>query len=172
MGVSQSPNEPAARSPRSIDHLNLPRALLITAGFAIAAFFFLNNGTTTQTTGGGPTTTAAPASTTTKPSTTTTVPRSQIKVQVANASTVAGAATKITQQLQTLGWNTLPPVNATAQSPASKVYYAQGRQAAATEIASELKLPASSVAPLTTSVPVPGAAGDDVVVLVGPELAS
>ena len=78
----------------------------------------------------------------------------------------------MTNTLQTAGWNTLPPVNATSSASSSVVYYAANRKWAAEEIATELKLPSSAVQPLTTSVPVPGAAGDDVIVLIGPDLAS
>jgi len=155
-----------------VDHLNLPRALAVTALFLIVAFVFLQQGTFASGTGGSGGTPATVTTTTTAKAPTTTLPKAQTKVQVANASATPGAATKITQQLQTLGWNTLPPVNATAQVPSSKIYYAQGRKAAARSVAADLKLPKSSIAPLTTSVPVPGAAGDDVVVLVGPDLAS
>jgi hypothetical protein len=140
--------------------------------FVIVAFVFLQRGTFATGTGGSGGMPAAVTTTTKAKGPTTTVPKAQIKVQVANASATAGAATKITQQLQTLGWNTLPPVNATAQVPSSKIYFAQGRKAAALSVATDLKLPKSVIAPLTTSVPVPGAAGDDVVVLVGPDLAS
>ena len=135
----------------------------------VAAVLFLTQGTFPTAIGGSG---SASTTTTTKPhGPTTTVPKSQTKVQVANASSTAGAATRVTQQLQTLGWNTLPPVNATSQVPSSQIYYAKGRKTAALEVAAELKVAKSAVAPLTTSVPVPGAAGDDVVVLVGPDLA-
>ena len=39
-------------------------------------------------------------------------------------------------------------------------------------LAKDLSLPSSAVQPLTTSVPVPGANGDDLVVVVGPDLSS
>jgi len=131
--------------------------------------------TTTAAPSGATTTTAAGATTTTKKksgATTTTVPRSNIKVQVANGSGTAGVATRVTQTLQTQGWNTLPPVNASSQVATSSIYYAANRKPQALEIASELQLPASAVQPLTTAVPVAGGAGDDVVVVVGPNLAT
>jgi len=98
--------------------------------------------------------------------------KSQIKVQVANGSTTAGVASAITSTLQAQGWDTLPAVNATSQVTASEVFYAPDRKSYALEIASQLHLKSSVVVPLTASVPVPGAAGDDVVVIVGPDLAS
>ena len=112
--------------------------------------------------------------TTAVPSTTTTSPvqaRSSTTVQVANATSVSGAATSITTKLQDKGWNLLPPLDASSKATTSSVYFAAGKQAAAQEIARELGLPSSVVAALPSDVPVAGATGDDVVVLVGDELA-
>ena len=50
------------------------------------------------------------------------------------------------------------------------MYYAAGQQAAATSIATTLGLKPTVVVPLTTSVPVAGVSGDDVVVVVGSDL--
>jgi len=167
--VSTPPNEPGSSSGRGVEHLNVVRAVLVVAAFVVVAALLLAKGTSTEISSGS---SSVPVTTTTRaPVTTTTIPRSQIKVQVANASSTSGAATKVTQQLQTAGWDTLPPVNATAKVPTSVVYYAANRKPAALEIAVELHLAASAVQPLTASVPVPGAAGDDVVVLIGPDLA-
>ena len=94
------------------------------------------------------------------------------QVQVANGTSTAGIATTVTTKLMNLGWGTLPPVNASSTVPSSAIYYAAGKKAAGLLLAKELSLPASSVQPLTTSVPVPGSSGDDLVLLVGPDLAS
>ena len=176
--MNESSSSPNPKSSGSVGHLNLPRAVGVTVAFLIVALLLLANGTdskpsadsgsstaTTQPSGGSTTTTAKGGSSS------TTIPKSQTKVQVANASSTSGAATKITQMLQLAGWNTLPPVNATVQVPKSVIYYAPNHKTAGLEIASELHLTASSVQPMTTSVPVAGAAGDDVVVMVGPDLA-
>jgi hypothetical protein len=187
---------PSGDEPKST--LDLTRAIILAIAFVVV-FLMANSGlsqadgsspggTSTPTTMPAvPTSTTLPAaststtqaahSTTTehakKPnSTTTTIPKSQVKVQVANGTATAGVATQLTNTLQTAGWNTLPPVNATSSASTSVVYYAANRKWAAQEIASELKLASSAVQPLTTSVPVPGAAGDDVIVLIGPDLAS
>lgn len=169
--MSEAPNSGSERRGPDVGHLNLPRAVAVAAAFVVAASLFLTQGT--SPTGIGASSARSSTTSTTKPSVpTTTVAKSEVKVQVANASTIAGAATKVTQQLQTLGWNTLPPVNANAQVPTTKIYFAQGRKAAALEIAGELHVSAAAVAPMTTSVPVAGAAGDDVVVLVAPDIAS
>jgi hypothetical protein len=177
--MSEQPDEPTPEQPRGVGHLDLARAVVVTLVFVVLTVWLLadqsqspkassaSTSTTTTTAHAGSTTTSSGSHTTA-----TTIPRSQVKVQVANGSTTAGVATRITQQLQTLGWNTLPPVNASSQVTASVVYYAANRRAQALEIASELNLAATAAQPLTTSVPVAGAAGDDVVVVVGPDLAS
>ena len=105
-------------------------------------------------------------------STTTTVPPAQVTVLVANGSAVTGAAAAVRNQLQELAWNVTGAVNASAVVPASEVLYQAGQQSQAKNIATDLKLPASTVAPLTSAAPVSGASSDDVVVIVGPELAN
>ncbi len=115
-----------------------------------------------------PTTTTLPAH---PAPTTTTIPPSRVPVQVANASGVTGAAEAVTTQLQPGGWDLLPPVNASAQVTTSNVYYVSGQQKAAQTIAASLHLPASSVAPYTTSAPVTSIGTAEVVVVVGPALA-
>lgn len=157
--------------PNKVGHLDLPKAAILIVLFVVAIAVLVTWGSVKKGAPG-----AAPVTTTTKvPVTTappTTISRANVKVQVANGTAKAGVATQVTQQLQTQGWNTLPPVNASSQVATSTVYYAANRKPEAQAIAQELSLPASSVQPLTTSVPVPGAAGDDVVVLIGPNLAN
>jgi LytR cell envelope-related transcriptional attenuator len=114
------------------------------------------------------TTTTAPSASTT---TTTTTPPGQVAVLSANGSTVAEAATTLATQLHADGWNTLPPVNATSNVATTTVYYAPGFQASADTIAGLLHLTASSVQPITTSVPVSSVAGADVVAVLGPDTA-
>ena len=156
---------------RGVEHLNLGKAAAVVVVFLLVAVLLLAKATHPEATSGSSsvsTTTTTHAGGTT---TTTTIPRSKVTVQVANGSSAAGVATRVTQQLQTQGWNTLPPVNASAQVPASVVYYAVNRKPQALEIATELGLAATAVQPLSSSVPVNGAAGDDVVVIIGPDLA-
>jgi len=170
--VSDPSQDPTGGSGRHGSSLNFVRAALVVVLFAIVVGFVLADATGNygrRHRAAATTTTSVPTGTSS--TTTTTVPRSSVKVQVANGSTTAGVATTITQQLQTLGWDTLPPVNASSTVPASVVYYAANRKPEALEIASELKLAATAVQPLTTSVPVANASGDDVVVVVGPDLA-
>lgn len=116
----------------------------------------------------------AATTTSTTTATKTTIPsteRSRYKVQVANGTSTDGAASGVTQDLQSQGWNALPPVNTANPVASSAVYFAKGKRQAAVEIANSLRLGEAKVFPFTTSVPVPGANGDDVVVIVGPDLA-
>jgi hypothetical protein len=132
------------------------------------------SGTSTTTT----TTTAprtGPKSTTT---TTTTLasgvqPSNAVKVLVANASQTNGVAAYYSGKLAAAGWGTLTPVTATTTFPTSSVYYATGdQQAAARAIAAALGISSSAVEPLGPTVPVSSAAGADVVVVVGDDLAA
>jgi hypothetical protein len=126
--------------------------------------------TTISGTGAGPsvTTTTHPPHPTT---TTTTAPPSHVPVLAANASGVPGAAGSVTTQLQTAGWDMLPPVNASARVTISNVYYVAGQKTAAESVAKALLLPASSVVPYTTSAPVSSIGTAEVLVVVAPDLA-
>jgi hypothetical protein len=116
-------------------------------------------------------TTTTPTSAPTTSTTTVATPPSQVTVLSANGSTVAQAATTLATQLHAAGWNTLPPVNATSNVATTTVYYAPGFQSSADTIAGLLRLTASSVQPITTSVPVSSVAGADVVAVLGPDTA-
>jgi hypothetical protein len=154
------------------------RAAVVLVAFVVTTVLLLGVVHPTKTiTGSGPTTTTTTAtshgghhaSTTT---TSTTRPPSTVPVLVANASGVTGAAGTVTSQLQVGGWNMQPPVNATARVATSHVYYVAGQQSAANAIAASLHLPTSAVAPYTTAAPVSPIGTAEVVVVVGPDLAS
>jgi hypothetical protein len=51
------------------------------------------------------------------------------------------------------------------------VYYATGQQAAAAQVANAIGVKPNQVLPMTSSVPVNGATGTDVVVVIGQDLA-
>lgn len=139
--------------------------LVIVVLFVAATFFMLR------------TSTASPSATAT--TTTTTVPHSAVKhpakakvrVQVANGTDITGLGRTYTQQLQTIGWDTLPPVNSNSKATASVIYFNPGFAWAGREIAIEIKVSPSVVEPLNGLSPVPGAAGDDVIVVLGPDVA-
>ena len=84
----------------------------------------------------------------------------------------SGLAAHYSTQLAAQGWAMKTPTDAATTVATSAVYYAAGQQQAAAAIASSLGLKPAAVLPLTTSVPVSGASGNDVVVVVGADLAS
>jgi hypothetical protein len=107
----------------------------------------------------------------TKPTTTTTtVPHSSVTVLVANATEQSGLAAHYTAVLAADSWHMETPVDAATTEASSAVYYASGEQEAAASIATTLGLEPHAVLPLTTSVPVSGASGNDVVVVIGADL--
>jgi hypothetical protein len=117
-------------------------------------------------------TTIGTTTTTTSGATTqSTVPKSQVSVQVANGTTITGLAGTWTSKLQLLGWNTLPRLNGPSVT-ATVIYYHPNYLWAATEIATEVGVPATAAKPLGTATPVAGATGDDVVVVLGPDVHS
>ena len=131
----------------------------------------------------GSSTTAAPSTTaphgsttttpTTRPTTTpTTAPKSSTKLLVANGTSTPNAAANYTTRLQRAGWSTLSPVDTTTPVSTSAVYYASGHKTEAQSLATSLGLKATAVQPLTTSVPVSGTTGADLVLVLGPDLAS
>lgn len=152
--------------------LDTTRAVLLAIAFVVVALIALSSLTSDDGSKprGAAEVTTTTASQSPKPSKKPTIDRSTIQVQVANGTSAAGVATSVTSTLQAQGWSTLPPVNATSTSPSTSIYYAGGRKAAGQLLAKDLHLPSSVVQPLTTSVPVPGANGDDLVLLVGPDL--
>ncbi len=94
-------------------------------------------------------------------------PKSRVSVQVANGTHTAGLARVFTVNLETQGWDTLSPING-PHLAATVVYYAPGYQWAAAEIASAVKVPLSAARPLGSARPVPGATGDDIILILGP----
>jgi hypothetical protein len=64
------------------------------------------------------------------------------------------------------------PINTTSQVSATTVYFAPTKHPEAAFIASELGVSPSAVQPLTVTAPVAGVTGIDVVVVIGPDLAS
>ena len=181
-------SDPPPSDPRhSADHrganrISPLRAGIVLIGFLVGATVLVAVGTRAPVSGlpsTAVTTTTAAATghsttTTTRAggTTTTTMARSATSVQVANGSQGTNLAAHYSAILSAQGWATKPPLDATAQEATSSVYYAAGQQEAAAAIATELKLSPSAVHPLTTAVPVTGASGNDVVVVIGADLAA
>jgi hypothetical protein len=178
MASDPPPSDPRhSADHRSANRISPLRAGIVLIGFLVAATVLVAVGTRAPVSGlpsSAVTTTTARAggSTTTVPPTTTTIARSATSVQVANGSQGTNLAAHYSAILSAQGWATKPPLDATAQVATSSVYYAAGQQEAAAAIATELKLSPSAVHPLTTAVPVTGASGNDVVVVIGADLAA
>jgi hypothetical protein len=116
--------------------------------------------------GGASTTTTAPSGSTT---TTTFPPRSAVKVQVANGTTIPNLAKAATDALVLRNWGVLGPVNANAAAAKTVIYYRSGYRWAAKQVARTLKEPLGTLSPLGTATPVAGTSGDDVIVVLGPD---
>jgi LytR cell envelope-related transcriptional attenuator len=122
-------------------------------------------------------TTTSPTTTTTKPRSTTTtqatiVPgASSIHVLVVNGTTITGLAGGTSTYLHSRGFLVLPATNATTKVTGTQVYAVSGPSSAATSVTNALGLPASTVQPTTAVPPVRSAAGANVVVVAGPDLA-
>ncbi len=121
------------------------------------------------------TTSSTPATTSTvtpPPSTTTsTIPHASVKVLVVNGTQASNAAGHFAQLLGQQGWTIAPPQNATSAATATTIYYAPSKEQAASIIAAELGVATTAVQPMTAAVPVANAAGLDVIVVIGPDLA-
>ena len=111
------------------------------------------------------------ATTTTAP--TTTVPARaprDVKVIVANASEVKGAAGNAKKVLDPIGFNVLSPANAAAVAESS-VFFAAGYERDAAAIATALQLPGTTVKALPTPAPF-DIKGANVAVVLGADHAS
>ena len=95
-----------------------------------------------------------------------------ILVLVANGSGVAGLAGQTSEALTGLGFRTLEPTNVDQGAINSNVYYVEGSEPAAVEVAAALGLPASSVAPLPTPPPVASVGEAVVLVVLGADFTS
>ena len=121
----------------------------------------------------------APPTTRPKPPPALPVVRSKTRVQVVNATVTQGAAAMFQHQLNSAGWNSLTaedlsvPVTRATQQRITFVYFLPRHQPAAQMVATELHVPATHVLLRTRSVlnEVHGAYRDDVVVLLGTDLA-
>jgi hypothetical protein len=192
----QSQTGSSHRRPSSSGSLSLTRAAAVLIVFVVAVTVLVSVGTrgsvsgtpttTTPTTAAGATntsTTAAAAggstTTTTKAghkgagsTTTTTAPHSATSVVVANATSTSGLAAHYSTVIGSGGWTMKTPVDASTSEATSAVYYAPGQQEAAGSIATGIGVQPTQVLPISTTTPVNGVTGTDVVVVIGADLAS
>jgi hypothetical protein len=159
------PTSPSHEAQTSGSHFqpSLGVVLAIVVLFVAATFLMVRAvSPSTAASGTGTTTT-----TTTSSSSTSTIAKSRVRVQVDNGTAITSLAAHFTQILMTQDWDTLPPGNG-PHVVSTIVYFSNGYQAAAIEIASTIKVPRSAVQPLHKLTPVAGAASDDVIVILGP----
>ncbi len=111
--------------------------------------------------------------TTTAPTTTTSPARApaEVKVLVANGSSVNGAAGSQTTELEALGYVTASPTNA-ERVQQSVVYFTEGYQAEAEALAESIGLAPESTAALPTPAPVGDMQQSNLLLVVGPDLAT
>ena len=102
------------------------------------------------------------------------LPLTSFKVQVANASKVAGSAGQLTTELQGRGYIVQPAVNSSAITPkltATVVYFLAGSEVAAAQVAAEL----GGVATAPMPAPIPTESGGlgeaSVLILLGTDIA-
>jgi hypothetical protein len=98
------------------------------------------------------------------------IPKTRVRVQVANGTDKTGLARLYTQRLMTLGWDALPEMNGPRVGK-TIIYFHTGFVWAAREIAHDIKVQATQIKPLHSLPSVSGAASDDIVVILGPDLA-
>ena len=116
---------------------------------------------------GGSTTTVGPTTTTAALR-----PPGEVKVVVANASGVDGAAKKVSDELKTKSYNVLAPTNSPAKVEATVVYGIAGYERDAQGVAVALGLPPAQAKPMPAPTPITDLRTAQVLVMVGPELAN
>ncbi len=161
------------------------RGILLIAVAVLVGVLLLRNGfddgggsSAPTTEGGGgavtsvsPDTTGAGGSTdSTTPTTPSTRPPNQVKVFVANAAGVQGAAGRAVEVLTPLGYVAVAG-NSPTRVDTTTVYYTEGFQAEAQGIAQALGAPAAAVQPMPTPPPVADIQGAQVLVVLGPDVA-
>lgn len=99
-------------------------------------------------------------------------PASSVKVLVANGTNVNGAAGTQTDALEALGYVTADPTTTPDKVQATVVYYTNGYKAEAEVLAGQLGIDPAGVQALPTPAPVPDLQLAQIVVVVGPDLAS
>jgi len=96
---------------------------------------------------------------------------SAIHVLVANGTTVTNLAGGTSTYLRSRGFATLPALDAKTKVTASQVYSVSGPQSAAATVIEVLGLSSSALQPASAVPPVSSAAGANVVVIAGTDLA-
>jgi len=97
---------------------------------------------------------------------------SEVRVLVVNGTTVSGAAGTVNNELLAAGYIGLTPTNTEpiGAATASVVYYGEGYELDAAQLAKSLNIPASQVLPVTDDVPVADTQEANVIIILGPDL--
>lgn len=99
-------------------------------------------------------------------------PANEVKVVVANAASIAGAAGRATEELRALGYTTLEATNADEAADTSTLLYAEGYESEALAMAAEIGLDPANIAPMPDPVPVSEPPAEaNLVLLLGRDLA-
>ena len=170
--MSESTRPPQGSNvPGSHHQPSLGVVLGIVILFIAATFFLLR--TSPSPSSASNTTSTSPLSlgTTTTHVLSHVVPKSKVRVQAANGTSTSGLARTYTQRLLTLGWDTLPQLNGNKVA-STIVYYNPGFKWAAQQIASEIHASPQSVQAYNGQSVGFTVSTDDVVVILGPDLAS
>ncbi len=173
--------QPARPSGTTSGGMQTGKAVLVIAVVVVVGWVILRHGTSTPTHASTPTTTRQPAVTTpatTPPTTVALKPASSIKLQVLNGVLTGSLAGQWTTKLKANpGYNTQPPLNATARVAQSQIYIiTPGYQREANALAVAVGLPVTAVVgtiPPPSTAPIPTAAKStaNLVLVIGPDLA-
>jgi len=153
---------------------------VLVAVLAVALGYFILN----DVTGGGTSPTISPIvveATTTIPvetipveTTPTTLPYTAFKIQIANASKVAGSAGQLTTELQARGFIVQPALNSSEITPklnSTVVYFLPGSEEAAAVVASALGGVATAAMPTPIPTETGGLGEATILILLGTDLA-
>ena len=112
--------------------------------------------------------------TTSSTTSTTAAPRApaEVKVLVANGSDVDGAAGAQTDALEALGYVTADPTNTPEKVTSTLIYFTVGYEAEAEALAESLGVDPTTVEPLPTPAPVGDLQLSNILVIVGPDIAT
>jgi hypothetical protein len=162
-------DDPVDRAPRrgGQSQFDVVRAGIVVVCFVVALILLL--GPAGNLTAGAPTTTIRKGHHHVQK-----VAKNKTTVVVANSAGVNGAAASMSSTLSTLGWDVLTATTALGGiHQHTIVFFARGEQQAAKEVASEIGVNHKRVTLRTAEIEriVPGAKNDDVVVLLGKDLA-
>lgn len=176
--MSQEQSRPRRTPPSVSSSVNSTMSIVIAAVALLLGFFILRDiqSNSSSTSGGDQVATDTTVADTVAPEVTTptTIVLTAFKVQVANASKIAGSAGQLTVELQGRGYIVQPALNASEITPkqtTTVVYFLAGSEAAATAVANELG--GVATAPMPTPIPTEtGKLGEaSVLILLGTDVA-